>query len=85
MRILCFIPQHHTPSLSPSPARGMMRFGDRVSDVSLHHDLFPILHIDALLLWFTLNAATMKVEDDGRKVWGCRHIDNTCWFIMEDK
>ena len=33
MRILCSI-HPHTPSLSPSPARGMFRFGDMVSDVS---------------------------------------------------
>ena len=37
MRILCSI-HPHTPFLSPSPARGMFRFCDMVSDVSfLYH------------------------------------------------
>jgi hypothetical protein len=33
MEIICLF-HSHTPSLSPSPARGMFRFGDMVSDVS---------------------------------------------------
>ena len=37
MRIICLF-HSHTPFLSPSPARGMFRFGDMVSDVSFYNN-----------------------------------------------
>lgn len=43
--------------------RGMARLGDMVSEVSLHHELLAILYIDALALWFALNATTLEIVE----------------------